>query len=145
MMAEVSFYWAAPLHDEEDRARTDEGVAILRQAGLKVYVPHEHGVWENMMKKLMAKGFVEAEATHMVKKQIYLENMEAMNEAEGLIFYVARAPSEGQLVELGYFLGKDKPIYIINEIGWPLNLMPEFASSAMYKDLADFVEDLPGV
>ena len=44
-------YWAAPLHNKEDQERNTEYVEKLRAKGHKVYVPQEHGVWEDLVKK----------------------------------------------------------------------------------------------
>ena len=42
-------YWAAPLHDEEDRKRNAIYVQKLRANGHIVYVPQEHGIWEQTL------------------------------------------------------------------------------------------------
>jgi nucleoside 2-deoxyribosyltransferase len=140
-----NFYWAAPLHEEEERQATDERVKQLRDSGIsgiQVYVPHEHGVWEEMVEEQCKLGFSYQEAVKIVKQKIYLENLRAMDEANAIIVYVARRPSEGQTAELGYFVGTRGEVYIINEVDWPLNLMLEYGANKMYRSIAEFLDDL---
>ena len=116
-------YWAAPLHCEEDRERNFKFVRMLRARGHLVYMPQEHGLWEDFPDPKAAR-------PHLFKL-----DLEAMQAADCCIAYAGdRAPSEGMLWEMGYMTGIAKPVYLLNDKGWDYNLMPEFGSTGMFDD-----------
>lgn len=126
-MVVSKIYWAAPLHDKVDRERTDKYVAMLRREGHQVYVPHEHGVWEEVLTQFGGS----AEKT---RKHFYQLDLKAMKEADICIACAGdvnnpRGPSEGMLWEMGYMAADNKTVILFNEDGyWEYNLMPEFGS-----------------
>lgn len=135
-----NIYWAAPLHDKEDRDRTDKYVARLRAEGHKVYVPHEHGVWEDLVCKF---GSVAA-----TREYLYKADLKAMKAADVCVACAGdlehqRAPSEGMIWEMGYMSADNKTVLLFNEAGyWDYNLMPEFGSSMVFKDFDSLLQYL---
>ena len=126
----VKIYWAAPLHDTADQERNAKHVKILRDAGFKVYVPQEHGVWEE---------FPDPQAA---RPMLYKLDIEAMQKADVCVAYAGdRPPSEGMLWEMGYMTGNNKPVYLYNPHKWDYNLMPEFGSH-VFTDWSDLVSFL---
>lgn len=135
-------YWAAPLHDATDRARNDKYVAMLREAGHQVYVPHEHGVWEETLGKF--NGDVTKTRQHFYKL-----DLKAMREADICVACAGdhdhqRGPSEGMLWEMGYMSADNKTVILFNEDSyWDYNLMPEFGS-IVFSKFDDVIEFLKG-
>lgn len=135
-------YWAAPLHDAEDRARNDKYVAMLRKDGHQVYVPHEHGVWEEVLSQF--GGDATKTRTHFFKL-----DLKAMREADVCVACAGdhehpRGPSEGMLWEMGYMSADNKTVILFNENGyWDYNLMPEFGSIVCkeFDEVLNFLKD----
>lgn len=121
-------YWAAPLHDAKDRERNDKYVAMLRKDGHEVYVPHEHGVWEETVNKFGG------DATK-TRRHFFELDLKAMREADICVACAGdlndpRGPSEGMMWEMGYMTADNKTVILFNEDGyWDYNLMPEFGST----------------
>lgn len=120
-------YWAAPLHDEKDQKRNMEYVDKLRSKGYLVYVPQEHGVWEDLVKKY-GKG------EDAVREHLFKLDLQAMREADMCIACCGdlkdpRGPSEGMLWEMGWMTAAHKNVLLFNENNyWRYNLMPQFGS-----------------
>ena len=133
-------YWAAPLHDESDRQRNARYVQMLRNAGHQVYVPQEHGVWEQTLDKF--GGDVQKTRQHF-----YELDLKACKEADICIacggnLENPRAPSEGMIWEMGFMAGCQKTVLLFNEHHyWDYNLMLEF-SSKMFDDFNDILHYL---
>lgn len=133
-------YWAAPLHDPEDRERNAAYVERLRKAGHKVYVPQEHGVWEQTVKKFGGDVAV-------TRKYFYRLDLKAMREADICIACAGdrkheRGPSEGMLWEMGYMSADNKTVILFNDnMYWDFNLMPEFGS-IVFKDFDEILQFL---
>lgn len=133
-------YWAAPLHDEEDRNRNEFYVAKLRANGHQVYVPQEHGVWEQTLDRF--GGDVEK-----TRKHFYELDLKACKEADICIACGGdldnpRAPSEGMIWEMGFMAGCQKTVLLFNQgMYWDYNLMPEFGSK-MFSDFDDIIQYL---
>lgn len=135
-------YWAAPLHDATDRARNDKYVAMLRKAGHQVYVPHEHGIWEETLSQF--GGDVTKTRQHFFRL-----DLKAMREADICIACAGdlndpRGPSEGMLWEMGYMTADNKTVILFNEDGyWDYNLMPEFGSITVgnFDSILDFLNE----
>ena len=130
-------YWAAPLHDAKDREANAAAVAKFREKGFEVYLPQEHGVWEEMVAVEEAKGQSHEDAVTSVKGDIFRDNWRAMSDADMCIAYFTRPPSEGQVFEMGAIYAMYKPLYIIDETksggeGWPFNLMLEYAATDVF-------------
>ena len=120
-------YWAAPLHDEKDQKRNMEYVDKLRSKGYLVYVPQEHGVWEDLVKKY-------GKSDDAVREHLFKLDLEAMREADMCIACCGdlkdpRGPSEGMLWEMGWMTAAHKNVLLFNENNyWRYNLMPQFGS-----------------
>lgn len=135
-------YWAAPLHDKSDRDRNDKYVALLRKDGHQVYVPHEHGVWEEVMDKFGG----DATKTRM---HFYELDLKAIREADICVACAGdrdhpRGPSEGMIWEMGYMTGCNKTVLLFNDQGyWDYNLMPEFGSKMFtnFDDILDYIKE----
>lgn len=120
-------YWAAPLHDEKDQKRNMEYVDKLRAKGYLVYVPQEHGVWEDLVKKY-------GKSEDAVREHLFKLDLQAMREADMCIACCGdlkdpRGPSEGMLWEMGWMTAAHKNVLLFNENNyWRYNLMPQFGS-----------------
>lgn len=131
----MKIYYAAPLHDPEDRERNAAHVRELRVEGYTVYLPQEHGVWEDLVKANVANGMPEEQAVQEVRKAIYKWDLSAMQRADCCVAYAGnRPPSEGMLWEMGYMTGANKPVYLYSPHGWRYNLMPEFGSTLVFTE-----------
>ena len=120
-------YWAAPLHDEKDQKRNMEYVDKLRCKGYLVYVPQEHGVQEDLVKKY-------GKSEDAVREHLFKLDLQAMREADMCIACCGdlkdpRGPSEGMLWEMGWMTAAHKNVLLFNENNyWRYNLMPQFGS-----------------
>lgn len=131
----VKIYWAAPLHGVYEREHNDTCVKMLRKAGHLVYVPHEHGVWEDMVKEALDHdpAMTREAAELWVRKHLFIADKEAVEKCDIVVAcgtHEDGSPSEGMIWEMGYAAGLRKPVYLINpeEKHWDYNLMPEFGS-----------------
>lgn len=141
-------YFASPLHDKEDRDYNTQYVSDLRSYGYLVYLPQEHGVWEDLLKQ-----FNNDEVK--TRKYCYKNDIIAMQRSDMCIAMAGnllkkRAPSEGMLWEMGYMTACNKPVLLLNPDGqWKYNLMPEFGSTMFrsWKALMDWMraEVIPDV
>ena len=135
-------YWAAPLHDAKDQERNEVYVSQLRKAGHTVYVPQEHGVWEDMLGE-----FNNDEKA--VRSHLYQLDLKAMKEADLCVACCGnlddpRGPSEGMLWEMGWFTAANKTVILFNEDNyWRYNLMPQFGS-IMLTSFSKVLEFLKG-
>jgi len=136
-------YFAAPLHDAADRERNDKYVAMLRKEGHQVYVPQEHGIWEDALARFGG----DKEKT---RKYFFELDMKAMKEADCCVAVAGnmetpRGPSEGMLWEMGWMTAANKNVLLFNEGKyWDYNLMPEFGSTRVFSnfdDLLDFLKE----
>ena len=135
-------YWAAPLHDESDRQRNAKYVQMLRSEGHTVYVPQEHGVWEEVMDKFGG----DATKTRM---HFYELDLKACKEADICIACASdltnpRGSSEGMIWEMGFMAGCQKTVLLFNENAyWDYNLMPEFGSKMFtnFDDILDYLKE----
>ena len=135
-------YWAAPLHDESDRARNAKYVQMLRNEGHVVYVPQEHGVWEEVMDKFGGDA-------NKTRRHFYELDLKACKEADICIACAGnlenpREPSEGMIWEMGFMAGCQKTVLLFNENAyWDYNLMPEFGSRMFtnFDDILDYLRD----
>lgn len=116
-------YYAAPLHSPIDLEKNKCNVQILRKMGFTIYLPQEHGVWEDLLKRFHGNEI-------MTRKFCYKNDLIAMQNSSMCIAHVSdRPPSEGMLWEMGYMAGCNKPVLLVNDKGWKYNLMPEYGST----------------
>lgn len=130
-------YFAAPLHDPEDQKRNEYAVARLREAGHDVYLPQEHGIWENLLNRFGGD-------VTKTRQRLYVMDLHAMQQAQCCVAYVDRekGPSEGMLWEMGYMAGCNKPVFLVNpENKHRYNLMPQFGST-MFASLETLIDHL---
>lgn len=136
----MKIYWAAPLHDEDDRERNNRYVERLRKDGHEVYVPQEHGIWEEVAKKMGS----EDEA----RKYLFKLDMNAMQQCQACVACCGdrdkpRGPSEGMLWEMGYMAGCNKPVYLYNHGSYHrYNLMPQFGSTMVFEEFEELLKFL---
>ena len=134
-------YWAAPLHEEKDKQRNAKYVDRLRAKGHQVYVPQEHGVWEDLVRKY-------GKSEDVVREYLFRLDLQAMKEADTCIACCGdmedpRSPSEGMLWEMGWMTAANKNVLLFNENNyWRYNLMPQFGSTVFdnFDDLLDFLD-----
>lgn len=122
-MSKRTIYFAAPLHDPEDQKRNAAVIAKLRDCDYEVYAPQEHGKWEDLVSKFGGKD--------VTRRYLYTMDLHAMQRADCCVAYVDRdkGPSEGMLWEMGYMVGCNKPVFLLNPgFKHGYNLMPEFGS-----------------
>lgn len=102
----------------------------LRRLGFIVYIPQEHGIWEEMVNEERGRDPSSNEATivRRVREKLFIADKIAVDECNFVVAYVDRHPSEGTLWEMGYAVGKGKEVVLINACDWKFNLMPEFGS-----------------
>lgn len=133
----LNIYFAAPLHDVEDREYNDKIIEELRREGHRVYAPHEHGVWEHV---LQAK--FNGDVTKC-RRWFFEQDLRAMSKANVCVATMNRSkgPSEGMLWEMGWMTAAHKPVYLYNSNNWDYNLMPEFGSR-YFTTLADLILEL---
>lgn len=131
----VNIYWAAPLHDEDDRIHNTAAATLFRNAGHNVYMPQEHGVWEQCLSNFNG----DKRAT---RSYFYRLDTIAMNRCNVCIVYHNRTcgPSEGQLFEMGYMKAQGKVVILINRSGWEFNLMPEFGADFYCESVEEALE-----
>lgn len=131
----AKIYFAAPLHNKEDQERNAKYVALLRSEGHQVYLPQEHGIWEQ---------FPDPQAA---RKTLYQMDLDAMRKADYCVAcagdnVIQREPSEGMLWEMGWMAAANKTVLLFNENNyWRYNLMPEFGS-IMYEHFDDILDFL---
>lgn len=128
-------YIAAPLHDAEDKARNTLLAARLRADGHTVYLPQEHGVWEEVLDQFHGDG--KAARSYLAKSDLF-----AMKHSDCCIAYMERekGPSEGMLWEMGWYTGINKPVILYNPNGfWDYNPMPE-THSTVFTDLEKLLQ-----
>lgn len=135
-------YFAAPLHEGSDRSRNMFYVNLLRKAGHLVYLPQEHGVWEDLLP------LYDNDASK-VRKALYETDMIAMKEADTCIALCddkegGRGPSEGMIWEMGWMTAAHKNVYLLNLSNWDYNLMLEFGSTKVFTDFSALMEFLEG-
>ena len=135
-MGKPLIYWAAPLHDKQDQDRNLKYVTLLRFHGYKVYLPQEHGIWENFSDRQAAR------------RHLFKLDMKAMSQADICIACFGdrdhkRAPSEGGIYEMGWMKGANKTVYLFNDEGyWEFNLMPEFGADEVFTDFDTLLKRL---
>lgn len=136
-------YWAAPLHEQKDRERNAFYVQRLRDAGYQVYVPQEHGVWEEMLAQFNND-------ERAVREHLFKLDLQAMKEADTCIACCGdakdpREPSEGMLWEMGWMTAAHKNVFLFNENNyWRFNLMPQFGSTQVFTNFDTLLEFLKG-
>lgn len=135
----LNIYFAAPLHDAEDQRKNAIWTEDLRIRGHKVYLPQEHGVWEDLLSQF------DNDPT-LVRRYLFKQDLYAMQKAQCIVAAVDRdkGPSEGMLWEMGWAHGANKPVFLFNPHGrHRYNLMPQFGAT-MFEDwlqLLDYLDE----
>lgn len=138
-------YYAAPLHGRFEQNKNKWEVAQLRKAGIQVYLPQEHGLWEDLVQQVKQENptMDEQQVTTIVRRQLFLNDKEAVRKCDMVVAHgthVDSSPSEGMLWEMGYAAGLGKPVYLIPD-GWEYNLMPEFGS-CLFRDIEAVIQQI---
>jgi nucleoside 2-deoxyribosyltransferase len=85
-----------------------------------VYLPQEHGVWEEMLESY--GGDVDK-----VKRLLNEKDKQAVQACDVIVAYCGdRRPSEGMLWEMGFGVALHKTVLLYNPAKWDFNLMIEY-------------------
>lgn len=153
-------YVASPLHGSYERQEVMKVARAFRSAGINVYVPHEHGVWEQMVREQLEKtpNASKDEVIRAVKLKLYKGDMHGLQTSDCVVAIGAHSdgsPSEGMIWEMGFASGTNKPVYLINPVidksfqsesgeydkdHWAYNIMPLFGSDMVFETLAECVK-----
>ena len=116
-------YWAAPIHKQEDADKNSQHISILRRLGFDVWAPQEAGIASDIAKE---RGISLYEA----RRNILHYDLAAMKNCDICVAFIDRDAgwSDGQLFEMGWFVGMNKPLIVWNVNSIPLTLMAEFTA-----------------
>lgn len=123
-----SIYFAAPLHKQEDFEGNRLLIKALREHGYNVWAPQEAGIASDIAD---AEGITRDEA----RQRILHYDLSAMKRCDICLAYINREAgwSDGQLFEMGWYVGMNKPLIIYNPRNLPLTLMAEFTCDFMLR------------
>lgn len=115
-------YFAAPLHKEADALHNVALGKSLRKLGFDVVLPQEFGIASDLARQ---HGTTVEYERRLIQKKDY----GAMMCCDICLAYINREEgwSDGQLWEMGWFAGMNKPVVIYNPLKLPLTLMAEFS------------------
>jgi nucleoside 2-deoxyribosyltransferase len=124
-----SIYFAAPIHKHEDAINNEKLVTVLRKLGFDVWAPQEAGIASDIAQ---AEGITRDEARQRILKY----DLCAMKRCDICLAYIDREEgwSDGQLFEMGWFTGANKPVIVYNPLNLPLTLMSEFTCDFMVRE-----------
>lgn len=124
-----SIYFAAPIHRHEDAVNNEMLIALLRKLGFDVWAPQEAGIASDIAR---AEGLTRDEA----RERILHYDLCAMKRCDICLAYIGRDAgwSDGQLFEMGWFTGANKPVIIYNPRNIALTLMSEFTCDFMVRE-----------
>lgn len=124
-----SIYFAAPIHKHEDAINNEKLVTLLRKLGFDVWAPQEAGIASDIAE---AEGIARDEA----RERILHYDLCAMKRCDICLAYIDRDEgwSDGQLFEMGWFTGANKPVIIYNPRNIALTLMSEFTCDFMVRE-----------
>lgn len=124
-----SIYFASPIHKEQDAKNNMELIALLRKLGFDVWAPQEAGIASDIAK---AEGITR----DVARARILHYDLCAMKRCDICLAYIDRDEgwSDGQLFEMGWFTGANKPVIIYNPRNIALTLMSEFTCDFMVRE-----------
>lgn len=132
----MKVYFAAPLDEPSCRRINEERAGALRALGIKVYLPHEHGVGDQILKNSTVS---KAE----VFKQLYEGDMFGLQTCDCVVAESTKADghlSAGLLWEIGWATGNGKPVYLIaNSHADSYSLMVTNSVSKMFESFEEFL------
>lgn len=122
-------YWAAPLHKQADAEKNAKYISILRHLGFDVWAPQEAGIASDIAKQ-------EGIDLQKARERILHYDLAAMKNCDICLAYIDREEgwSDGQLFEMGWFVGMNKPLIVWNPRNLPLTLMAEFTADFIIRD-----------
>lgn len=122
-------YFAAPIHQHADAINNEKLIAILRKLGFEVWAPQEAGIASDIAQ---VEGITRDEA----RQRILHYDLCAMKRCDICLAYIDREEgwSDGQLFEMGWFTGANKPVIVYNPLNLPLTLMSEFTCDFMVRE-----------
>lgn len=136
----MKIYFAAPIHKEEDARSNAVVIKALRDCGYEVWAPQEAGIATEVAKST-GRPLTE------VRKEFMKKDLSAMKTCDVCVAYVqGREPSDGMLWEMGWFVGMNKPVLILNvknEVKY--TLMAEFTCDFMcasFNELEEILGDM---
>ena len=124
-----SIYFAAPIHKEQDAKNNMELITLLRKLGFDVWAPQEAGIASDIAK---AEGITR----DIARERILHYDLCAMKRCDICLAYIDRDEgwSDGQLFEMGWFTGANKPVIVYNPRNIALTLMSEFTCDFMVRE-----------
>lgn len=124
-----SIYFAAPIHKEQDAKNNMELITLLRKLGFDVWAPQEAGIASDIAK---AEGITR----DVARERILHYDLCAMKRCDICLAYIDRDEgwSDGQLFEMGWFTGANKPVIVYNPRNIALTLMSEFTCDFMVRE-----------
>lgn len=128
-MKSKSIYFAAPIHKQEDFEKNAKIIDVLRKLGFDVWAPQEAGIASDIADR-------EGLPKDTVRKMILHYDLSAMKRCDICLAYIDREEgwSDGQLFEMGWFVGMNKPLIVYNPLNLPLTLMAEFTCDFMVRE-----------
>lgn len=124
-----SIYFAAPIHKEQDAKNNMELITLLRKLGFDVWAPQEAGIATDIAN---AEGITR----DVARERILHYDLCAMKRCDICLAYIDREEgwSDGQLFEMGWFTGANKPVIVYNPRNLALTLMSEFTCDFMVRE-----------
>lgn len=124
-----SIYFAAPIHKQADFEKNADLINLLRRLGFDVWAPQEAGIASDIAK---AEGITR----DVARERILHYDLCAMKRCDICLAYIDRDEgwSDGQLFEMGWFTGANKPVIIYNPRNIVLTLMSEFTCDFMVRE-----------
>lgn len=142
MSKHKKIYWAAPIHRDSDALANAENILILRKLGFDVWAPQEAGIASDIAAR-RSISLTEA------RRSILHYDLAAMKNSDICVAFIDRPEgwSDGQLFEMGWFVGMNKPLIVWNVNSIPLTLMAEFTADFIIKgaDINPLVEVLGSI
>lgn len=144
----MKIYFAAPLHGSFEQGLNNTIVGLLRKNGHQVYLPQEHGIWEDMV-RTEARAHpdeVSESIINRVKNELYRGDLQAVQTCDCIVAdgtHEDGSPSEGMVWEMGYAVGLGKPVYLCNTGNeWDYNLMLTYGATKVFDNMTDCIEYL---
>lgn len=124
-----SIYFAAPIHKHADAINNEKLITLLRKLGFEVWAPQEAGIASDIAQ---AEGITR----DVARERILHYDLCAMKRCDICLAYIDRDEgwSDGQLFEMGWFTGANKPVIIYNPRNIALTLMSEFTCDFMVRE-----------
>lgn len=130
-------YLAAPIHQKEDFIANAELLVKLREKGFDVWSPQEAGIASEEAKQT-------GEPLDVVRERYMQKDIDGMEESDICLAFLGRQRpfSEGMLWEMGWFVGRDRPVILYNPYHNKVTLMAQFTVSYTVNTFEELLEVL---